>query len=361
MIWESLILAYLLLLVGYALYRYWLRSSLSLLQRKYSLLLIVGIALSLPWTTGQLASYVELKQAASSYKAWNVVDIADKELLDCYERAATNSDICTCELKQQGQKVQFDYLPLYSFFLTSSWYALRIGAFIGLLLFLRLLWGIYGLWRMSRESEAEAKSFEGFVFYRILQAQPWSMSAFSLGRHYLLWGNAWQNCSEEHRRAILAHEICHLRQGDTYWRILWGFLQCFFFCHPLFYNLRSEFVLLCELLADRKAAEKMPSPKAYAQLLIQVQQQRQTTQSPALSLALGQQHLRKRIVYLLQGSQPKVKQQALWRLAAVIGLMLLTTWATLPALRAQQQDLLHYEQQKTRPTIIQAPCPSCED
>lgn len=335
MIWEALLLSYLLLLVGYTLYRYLLQSSLGLLQRKYSLLLIIGLAAGLPWVSSQFNHYVRIGEPASSYRAWNVVDIEDKQLLACYRNASNNADICACELRQQQQKVQWDYLPLQSFFLRSSWYALRVAAVIALLLFLRLLWGIYGLWRLSKQAGPGPYFFEGFAFYRIPQAQHWSVSAFSLGRHYILWGTNWQRCGAENRRAVLAHEVCHLQQGDAYWRMLWGFLHCFFFCHPIFYSLRSEFNLLCELLADKKAAQQMSSPKTYAQLLLHVQQRRANKEAPALCLALGQQHLRVRILYLLQNEQPAANKASFWRLATVIGLMLLTSCA---ASQVQSKD-----------------------
>lgn len=356
MIWEAFILAYLLLLVGYGLYRLLLRPYLSLQARKHSLLLLLGLALFLPLLLGQaqLPSW-STTVAASDYKAWNVVDIKDAELVDCYEEAQSSADMCTCELQQQSQKVHFDHHPLYNFFLATRGYALALLGLVVLVLGLRFLIALWGLWRLRRKAAPKPYPLGSIRYYRIPQ-EAWQLCAFSLGKHYLLWGAAWENCPDAERRAALQHEGQHLRQGDGYWRMVWALAHCLFFAHPLFYSLREEFLLLCELLADEKAAQEMPSKKAYAQLLLRVQQRQQQTGS-ALCLALGASHLRTRIVHLLEKSPPK-KQSAAPRLFIATTLLFLVCWGSLPVLQAQEQELQHYALQKEQAT---APCPSCND
>ena len=66
-----------------------------------------------------------------------------------------------------------------------------------------------------------------------------------------------KNLDREHLKAVLAHEQAHLHYRDTFWFFWLGWMRTFTFWLPNTEALWQELLLLRELRADGKAAEKV--------------------------------------------------------------------------------------------------------
>ena len=73
--------------------------------------------------------------------------------------------------------------------------------------------------------------------------------------------------TDEELRAVLAHELAHVDQGDFAWRLLVGLYAAVHYCNPLAHWLRARLILEQELLADRIASEVIGNRLSYAQTL----------------------------------------------------------------------------------------------
>ncbi len=76
-----------------------------------------------------------------------------------------------------------------------------------------------------------------------------------------------QAWTDEEMRAVLAHELGHVRNGDYVWRLLACFYSAIHFCNPLSHWLRNRLILEQEVLADRIASDAMGSRRNYLRVL----------------------------------------------------------------------------------------------
>ena len=81
-----------------------------------------------------------------------------------------------------------------------------------------------------------------------------SAAAMGWFRPKLVLPSRWCEWTEEQLRAVLAHELAHLRNGDCWWRVMGAILQAIHYYNPLVHILNRQFVLYQELAADRVAA-----------------------------------------------------------------------------------------------------------
>jgi len=76
-----------------------------------------------------------------------------------------------------------------------------------------------------------------------------------------------QSLTPTELRAVLNHEMAHIRQNDLAWCVAWQWLRAFSWFHPLVWRVPSAHTMACEQEADRVASAQMPERGSYLQLL----------------------------------------------------------------------------------------------
>ena len=76
-----------------------------------------------------------------------------------------------------------------------------------------------------------------------------------------------QSLTPAELRAVLNHEMAHVRRNDVAWCVAWQWLRAICWFHPLVWLVPAAHNLACEQEADRVASAQMPELDSYGQLL----------------------------------------------------------------------------------------------
>ena len=87
---------------------------------------------------------------------------------------------------------------------------------------------------------------------------------------HVLLPEAWVHWSEPKRRAVLAHELSHVRRGDFLWIVLAELNKCLYWFHPLAWIARQRLAAFAERASDADAAARVGSKAAYARVLVEI-------------------------------------------------------------------------------------------
>ncbi|HFK5501945.1 M56 family metallopeptidase [Elizabethkingia anophelis] len=130
---------------------------------------------------------------------------------------------------------------------------------VSLVLFVRLLIGIYKIYQMK--NQYQGKELKGVRFY-ITDLHDAPFSFFK----NLFWKKSIEIDSDLGKQ-ILKHEMVHIEQKHSWDKIFIEFVQAAFWFNPIFYWIKKELFLIHEYLADKKAV-KQNDTKAFAQMLL---------------------------------------------------------------------------------------------
>lgn len=133
----------------------------------------------------------------------------------------------------------------------------------------------------------------------------------------------------EHLRAVIAHEQAHLHYRDTFWFFWLGWVRSFTFWLPQTEALWQELLLLRELRADRKAAERVDFLLLAESLLTLAKAPLEASPIWCANLihpAIGNR-LNERIDSLLESTEPVSSDR--WHNWVWVGLLFLP-WLTIP-------------------------------
>ncbi|MCT4328372.1 peptidase m56 blar1 [Elizabethkingia anophelis] len=130
---------------------------------------------------------------------------------------------------------------------------------VSLVLFVRLLIGIYKIYQMK--NQYQGKELKGVRFY-ITDLHDAPFSFFK----NLFWKKSIEIDSDLGKQ-ILKHEMVHIEQKHSWDKIFIEFVQALFWFNPIFYWIKKELFLIHEYLADKKAV-KQNDTKAFAQMLL---------------------------------------------------------------------------------------------
>ncbi len=191
--------------------------------------------------------------------------------------------------------------------------------------------------------------------------QPHPSAAFWWGKSYLILGPEVQALSVKDREAVLAHELSHVRQRNTWEQFLLHLLAIAWCWNPVLWWMKRELRWLAECQADDAAAAQLGSRKAYAQLLLSII-------DPPLEGELLSQHLGGSVMYrrlrrLLDTSPSPRKYAAFTRGAGLICLQLLLLFPVHQAVGKTLQSwdvynqTIHSTQQAAEIVLY---CPDCE-
>jgi hypothetical protein len=96
---------------------------------------------------------------------------------------------------------------------------------------------------------------------------PVTIGAFTLT---ILLPVAWQVWSQETVRAVLAHELAHVRRRDPLVRLLAHINRCLFWFHPLAWWMERTLAAAAEHASDDEAVRTIGEPGKYAAILVEM-------------------------------------------------------------------------------------------
>lgn len=78
---------------------------------------------------------------------------------------------------------------------------------------------------------------------------------------------------QEELEMILAHELCHCKQGDTFWKPVFAFTCCAYWFNPLVWFVWKKMKRFAEASCDSYCCEKKYNPKRYFEMLSSMSEQ----------------------------------------------------------------------------------------
>ena len=151
----------------------------------------------------------------------------------------------------------------------------------------------------------------------------------ALGPPCLLWPMGLEErLPADGRRAVVLHELAHLRRRDHWvgWLLLAA--GCVWWWHPLLAFVRRRLNREAELACDAWVVAAAPEARrAYAEALLEVSQRPSLEAAPVLGAASGRRELERRLVMIMHGSGPgRLSWRALVGIGA-LGLLVLPAWS----------------------------------
>lgn len=248
----------------------------------------------------------------------------------------TLNEFCHCSEPMTGDVIMYQASRIYDTLLAHSNWILMVMLGISGLLLLRQGLRIWRLVRWVRRFPVEKMDLQGKKVN--LVRGPHAAGALRLGGRFIFWHNELDQLDEAGKRAVLMHEFSHLKQHNTFEKLLLSALHGIWFLNPVLYFFRRELELLSEYTADAYAAQHASSRKHYATVLLTVKSRPEF----AMGHFFKGSSLRRRIEFLLGKSQrPRLAMLP----ATLIGLALLFSSDLIAqsVIRQQIQEIAVYE------------------
>lgn len=152
-----------------------------------------------------------------------------------------------------------------------------IGCFTGVIRLARLQWGLTRLRRCSAMPQAElqplvAQAHRALDLPREIPIRTTGAISSPLVCNLfhptiLLPQRLVETLTPAELRAVLLHELAHVRRHDLVWCVAWQWFQALAWFHPLIWRVPAAHTLACEQEADRAASAQTPAGDSYRQLL----------------------------------------------------------------------------------------------
>ncbi len=97
--------------------------------------------------------------------------------------------------------------------------------------------------------------------------------AFDLDEPYILLPESWRTWDQTKLRAVLTHEMIHVRRRDSVTFLAASVAICLFWFHPLSWFLRKRLCTLAEEACDESTLALTSTPEQYAEMLIDFAQE----------------------------------------------------------------------------------------
>jgi len=304
-----IVISYLLSAIGYGLYYCFFKNKIANSTQKRILYFIIASCFVMPlgaqyylnWNVPQQTSLVE----ESFVEVCDNFCPSEEEISHCYDIAMTTDDFCNCAKVTKESLVVYHSNTYYDFLMYNSSNLKNAFLGAGALLFLLLLFKIVALNYIIYSSKRAPVIVDGKAYTLLQPNINLPVASFRLINKYIIWEDGLNFLSEKEKLGILHHEIAHIKNYDTWWKIIEHLLFAVWLLNPVFYLLKKEFLRLTEFLADEYAVEKTGSPKLYASLLLKVKQQHCLLPVNAYRATSNKKLLKKRIYNILEKKQTK--------------------------------------------------------
>ena len=141
-------------------------------------------------------------------------------------------------------------------------------------------------------------------------------------------------------RAMLAHEIEHMRRHDLLWNWLAAITNVLFFFHPCVWLARRELALTCEAACDAAAVTRTgTSVGTYLAMLLKIASDRRELPNvgfAAASIVESYKTLQRRFLTMKSITVQSARRRAIWSIVAIVlGIIGMLPWRVVPRAAAQ--------------------------
>jgi len=307
-----LLISYLLSGIGYVIYASFIKNKVSLKAQKYSLYFMLAGCFVIPFGVHSYlnANLAEVKSATLVQEEF--VQVCDsfcpdeEEINHCYEVAITTSDFCNCASVEKENLIVYHSNTYYNFFTYNVETMRQILVVTGVLLALVLLVKIICLRYIVFISKKRKITIDGKNYIILEPEIDMPVASFRLFKKYIIWESDLDQYTQQEQTAILYHEIAHIKNFDTWWKIIEQVLFTIWFINPIYYLVRYDFKKLTEFIADEYAVQQIKDKKLYASLLLKMQKQYTLPLTQAYSANSSKNLLKARIKNIIL--QPTFKR-----------------------------------------------------
>lgn len=274
-----LLISYLLSGIGYLIYAAFIKNRVSLKVQKNSLHFMLAACFVIPISVHYYLNANHKTTATPKLVQEEFVQVCDsfcpgeEEINHCYDVAITTDDFCDCATVEKENLIVYHSNTYYNFFVynanTLKKALLITCAVLAIVLLVKIicLQYIISISR-KRKIKVDGKS------YILLQPEiDLPVASFRLLKKYIIWEPALNSFSNQEQLAVLYHEIAHIKNYDTWWKIVENLLLTIWVLNPVYYLVRNDFKKLSEFIADEYAVHKIKDRKLYASLLLKIQKQ----------------------------------------------------------------------------------------
>lgn len=341
-----ILISYLLSAIGYGAYHFFLKRKVANNTQKRVLYFVIVACFIIPlsahyylnWQIPQQTSLVE----ESFVEVCDNFCPSEEEISHCYDIAMTTDDFCNCAKLTKESLVVYHSNSYYDFLMYNSATLRNSFLIAGVLLLGLLLLKILALNYVIFTSKKSPIVVGGKAYTLLQPGINLPVASFRLVNKYIIWEESLNFLSLKEQQAILHHEIAHIKNYDTWWKIVEHLLFTLWLLNPVFYFIKKDFLRLTEFLADEYAVEKTGNPKLYAKLLLKLKEQNGLVLASAYRATTGKKLLKARIYNILQQQQQKKYNFSIGVLA-MAGVYFLISLCTFSLIQSEVKKLEVYE------------------
>jgi len=270
-----LIVTYLLSIIGFLFYKFFIADKVSLIKQRKSLHIILLGCLIVPLLVSFSYSDNFINKKFIDEQE-NYVDVCEnfcpneEAINQCFDIAIMDEHFCNCISVEKENIIVYEGNNFLNFFISNE-KILKDGFLsLGVIIFILLLFKIISLNIIIRKSDKSVIEIKGEKFVLLKPNINLPVSSFRLFNKYIIWDDNLNYLSEAEKTAIFYYEIAHIKNHDTWYKILENLLNVVWFVNPIFYLLKKELQNLSEFLADEFAVEKIGNVNFYANLLLKI-------------------------------------------------------------------------------------------
>lgn len=330
---------YVLSIVAVVLYVFLIRSLAAPKYRKYALLFIMALSLSLPFFIDNWAKKQGEPVCLHSHPVTEIVCVDycpnSDELPSCYEIALLQDRFCECSAVTKDNLLVFRSNKIYDTCLAFVPFFQKILLPFACLVFAWWFLQIAYLFYLLFRSRRDIIFLNGKKYTVLYPPIPLAVGSFRLWNGYIIWQRELNNLSIAEREAILWHEIAHLKQYDTWLQIAIGLVQPLWAINPAYYYINKELRLLSEVIADKFAVAQINNTHLYVSVLLKMKLARQNNYIQYFAAST----LKKRVLMLTK--QPPKQHRK-------FGITIITLFVALCAICAYTQPLIAQQFDKIR-------------
>lgn len=302
-----IVISYLLSAFGYGVYFCFFKNKVAHSLQKRILYFVIAACFIVPLGANYYLNWQAPQQVQTSFIEESFVEVCDnfcpseEEISLCFDIAMTTDDFCNCAKVTEESLVVYHSNKYYDFVMYNSNNLKKAFLTAGLLLLVLLLFKIIALNYVIFTSKRKPIVVDGEAYTLLQPSINLPVASFRLLSKYIIWEEGLNLLSKKEQLAVLHHEIAHIKNYDTWWKIIEHLLFTVWLLNPVFYFVKKDFLRLTEFLADEYAVGKTGSPKHYANLLLKLKQQRHSLVLTNAYLATtGKKLLKARIYNILQ-------------------------------------------------------------
>lgn len=282
-----LFISYLLSGIGYLIYIAFIKNRVSLKAQKNSLHFILLACFAIPFLVHSYLNANPGKTQETKLIQEEFVQVCDnfcpdeEEINLCYDVAITTSDFCNCATVEKENLIVYHSNTYYNFFVYNV-DTMRKAVLLTCILFaIILMVKIISLQYIIFISDKRNVTIDGEQYIILEPNINLPVASFRLFKKYIIWEASLNQLNKQEQAAIMYHEIAHIKNFDTWWKIIENVLITVWLVNPVYYLICKDFKKLSEFIADEYAVHKTQNKKFYASLLLKMQRQYLTLKKPA--------------------------------------------------------------------------------